>query len=437
MHNDKTFVIVEHHFIYALEQSAPIKNEEGHWGVPPKVFQEIEQFVLQNGSETSRFLIPSYHKGYGKTLKAQQFVGVIETRSGYVIEILPKIAKSSKIDEDKKLNDEESARKIFLKMLRTLKDSPFKHFDQAALKSTKMHLLEIYISMFCEEMATLVRRGLKSDYVSRTENANALKGRLKMSEHLRQNLVHKERFFVEFDEYEVSRIENRILRTTLEFLLKKSRSDRNQKRLREFLFVFDEISPVFDIKSSFSQIKMGRQMKDYENLLRWARMFLDSESFSSFKGKSVAFALLFDMNKVFEDYVAHCLRRDNTEWIVETQIREKYLLFDPKEFLLKPDLRVTESANEEWIGDTKWKLLNPSDRHYGISQSDLYQMYAYGHKYEIKKIKLIYPWFEGFPKIPKYKFESDFDLEIWAFDCETGKLSYFDPAQKESKSPSP
>lgn len=432
MNSDKSFVIIEHHFIYATDAVEP-QTSLGHLGLPPKVFDEIEQFVLQNEDEGTRFLVPSYAKGYGKILKAKQYVGVIETRSGYVIEILPKIAKSkSENPEQQKSNEagnglgqampkEESVRKIFLKMLRALKNSPFKHFDQASLQSTQMHLLEIYISMFCEEMAVLIRRGLRSDYISKMENSYALKGRLLLAQHIRQNVVHKERFFVEFDEYEAGRVENRILRTTLEFLLKKSRSDRNQKRLREFLFVFEEIKPIYDVKNAFAQVKMGRQMKDYENLLLWARMFLDHKSFSSFKGKSVAFALLFDMNKIFEDYVAHCLRKENPDWTIETQVREKYLLEKPQEFLLKPDLRIS-GAGEPWIGDTKWKLLNPNDRHYGISQSDLYQMYAYGHKYDIKKIKLIYPWFDGFPKTSIRSFGDGIELEICAFDCELGNL---------------
>jgi 5-methylcytosine-specific restriction enzyme subunit McrC len=438
MSKDKTFVILEHHWIYAVSGCEP-EQPLGHLGLPQAVFQEIETFVLQNGDEASRFLIPSYHKQFGKTLKAQQFVGVIETQSGYVIEILPKIAKQ---------DNEVEVRKTFLKMLRTLRDSPFKYMDQAALQSCEMHLLEIYISMFCEELAVLVQRGIKSDYISRSENANALKGRLKLSEHLRLNSVHKERFFVEFDEYECNRIENRILRTAIQFLLKKSRSDRNQKRLREFLFVFDDITPIQDVKTAFAQVKINRQMQDYQNLLRWSRMFLDNKSFSSFKGHSVAFALLFDMNRVFENYVAHCLRRAHPDWHIETQVSEKYLLESPREFLMKPDLRVepktsTATANtdldspcagERWIGDTKWKLLQPDDRHLGISQGDLYQMYAYGHKYKTPHIKIIYPWFEGLCKLPHrqrifehhFKTEDqetcDFVLEICGFDCEAGKL---------------
>ena len=76
-----------------------------------KVFEEVKTFVLQNKDEVNQFLIPSFKKAFGETLKAQQFVGVIETKSGYSIEILPKLANGQCEEEVKE------TRKIFIKML--------------------------------------------------------------------------------------------------------------------------------------------------------------------------------------------------------------------------------------------------------------------------------------------------------------------------------
>ena len=42
--------------------------------------------------------------------------------------------------------------------------------------------------------------------------------------------------------------------------------------------------------------------------------------------------------------------------------------------------------------DTKWKKLIPNERqNYGISQADMYQMYAYSKKYKTSEIWLLYP----------------------------------------------
>ena len=41
--------------------------------------------------------------------------------------------------------------------------------------------------------------------------------------------------------------------------------------------------------------------------------------------------------------------------------------------------------------DTKWKLLADNKANYGISQGDMYQMYAYQKKYSAVNVTLLYP----------------------------------------------
>lgn len=53
-------------------------------------------------------------------------------------------------------------------------------------------------------------------------------------------------------------------------------------------------------------------MKDYEQTLLWCKTFLVENSFSPYKGKDVAFALLFDMNLLFESYVYNYLKKNET-----------------------------------------------------------------------------------------------------------------------------
>lgn len=48
--------------------------------------------------------------------------------------------------------------------------------------------------------------------------------------------------------------------------------------------------------------------------------------------------------------------------------------------------------------DTKWKIINEKEEKFGISQADLYQMYAYGQSYlgGEGEMALIYPKTETF-----------------------------------------
>lgn len=77
----------------------------------------------------------------------------------------------------------------------------------------------------------------------------------------------------------------------------------------------------------------------------------------------------------------------------------RYSLFDipNRAFALRPDL-VLEYGGHTVVLDTKWKLLSDKVRNFGISQSDMYQMYAYGKKYKANRIVLIYPYTEDVSK---------------------------------------
>ena len=384
------------------------KNEEEQNSYIEKTtFEAIEKFVLEN--ETEQYLKITTKKGFGKVLQAQNYVGVIQTKDGTTIEILPKI----------KNLDEQKSKEILIKMLKTLKNSPFKHFNSANLKAHKMPLLEIFISMFLEELAKLVQKGIKSDYVQKEENLKFLKGKLKISEQIKQNSVHKERFFVEYEQFCSDRVENRLIKTTLEYLYKKSKSNKNQQRIREFLFIFDEIKVSHNIKTDFEKIKLNRQMKDYEQVLLWCKTFLLENSFSPYKGNDIAFALLFDMNLLFESYVYNYLKKSGDFENVKNQDKKYHLAYENEKgkFALKPDIVID---NGKIIVDTKWKILSVDKSNLGISQSDMYQLYAYGKKYQnCENLYLIYPKDEVIDgNLYHYYEDKKLPLKVLFFDVE-------------------
>mgnify|MGYP002742157076 FL=1 len=366
-----------------------------------KDFGDIENFILKNSDENAPFLRIASGVG-GKFIQARNYVGVLQTKSGLTIEILPKIA-------DK--NDAERSKAVFIKMLRTLKNFPFKSSNLASLKTQNLPLLEIFISMFLCELEALVKKGIKSDYVALEENLNFLKGKLNINEQIKRNSIHKERFYVGYSEFLSDIKINRIIKTTLKFLYKKSNSSKNQQKIRELLFIFDEVSECEDYKNFFAKLVINRQVKHYEQTLLWCKIFLLNNSFTPHKGDDLAFALLFDMNALFESYVGNFIKKSFPGTIL--QHSEKHLVEDPKSFKLRPDIFL----KGKFIADTKWKIISSKD---GISQADLYQLYAYGKKHPCDgKLHLIYPKIDDIrQKTMKFRYEDEMWLEILYFDLE-------------------
>jgi len=365
-----------------------------------KDFGDIENFILKNSDENAPFLRIASGVG-GKFIQARNYVGVLQTKSGLTIEILPKIA-------DK--NDAERSKAVFIKMLRTLKNFPFKSSNLASLKTQNLPLLEIFISMFLCELEALVKKGIKSDYVALEENLNFLKGKLNINEQIKRNSIHKERFYVGYSEFLSDIKINRIIKTTLKSLYKKSNSSKNQQKIRELLFIFDEVSECEDYKNFFAKLVTNRQVKHYEQTLLWCKIFLLNNSFTPHKGDDLAFALLFDMNALFESYVGNFIKKKFSGTIL--QHSEKHLVEEPKSFKLRPDIFL----KGKFIADTKWKIISSKD---DISQADLYQLYAYGKKHECGKLHLIYPKIDGIKQESmNFKYDDEIRLEILYFDLE-------------------
>ena len=385
------------------------------------IFNEFVEFTKQEGND--KFL----KFKNSTTLKAQNYVGLIQTKSGFCLEILPKSFRTAKDSEGFAIKNcvcssqksthpltpsagEEGKEKcqvcqskqILLNMLRTLRDSPFKQSHISSLKIHRFPLLEVFAIMFLDEVERLIKRGIKSDYVVREENRTFLKGKLLFGENLKRNFAHKERFFTASDEFIADIAPNRLIVSTILFLSAQGFSPRTSGRISQARFIFADISPSKSIEKDFALCPSSRHYKDYELLLAWCEIFLRRKSFMPYQGGDKAFALLFDMNKLFESFVAwHLKRACGNERVIKAQESHKYLLQigGVSKFQIKPDIVCREGNsggnNVVFIADTKWKILESSEsKTYGIAQGDLYQMFAYLAKYECENGFLIYPQIE-------------------------------------------
>ena len=83
--------------------------------------------------------------------------------------------------------------------------------------------------------------------------------------------------------------------------------------------------------------------------------------------------------------------------------------------------------------DTKWKRLVANIRsNYGISQSDMYQMYAYAKKYQTSEIWLLYPLNDEIRDHEPIIFESNDDvkIQIYFIDLANIEKSMYELKQK-------
>ena len=126
------------------------------------------------------------------------------------------------------------------------------------------------------------------------------------------------------------------------------------------------------------------------------------------------------MEQIFEDFVAYAFRKHQNSFAVRTQASGKYLATtenDKSVFQMRPDITL-QNNQARFILDTKWKRINENDTSlkHDISQSDMYQLYAYGKKYECNTVALVYPQTKHFKEQFYYKLDDDLRLLCLPFD---------------------
>jgi 5-methylcytosine-specific restriction enzyme subunit McrC len=103
-------------------------------------------------------------------------------------------------------------------------------------------------------------------------------------------------------------------------------------------------------------------------------------------GTAPAFALLFNMNEVYELYVKETLRKQNGVKYVNS---DKGVFIHWKNLdnsFHRTDMVVTLENDNRVIIDTKWKLLNEKP-----SEADVRQIFAYCHQFNAQVGILLYP----------------------------------------------
>lgn len=394
---NKTICVVEHE-----RKSKQDLTEEN--------FNQLKEMCLQDEYKD----IFSYQNG---KICFKNYAGVLELKSGDFIEVLPKICFSE--------NKQDECRTIFRNMIATLKSNYYKAFDNTNINCGNFPLMEIFITVFLNELDNLIRLGVRKNYVKISENSTFIKGKIKILNNIKYNSTHKERNYIEYSKFIENIPENIILKTCLIYLQNKTIDIYNKKRINEALFVFDEINVTYNIANEFNKICLNRLNMYYETPLELAQIFLMGNSFLPQTGKTNLLSLMFPLEKLFEEYVFFNLKKEYKDKFqtIKTQSNPYYLIESEKKFKLKPDI-VMENDNVIMILDTKWKLLdmNSNDGKYNISQSDLYQLYAYGKKYKQKQIEkgsnkkiqlfLIYPMTEKFNIAKTWNYEKDESLPI-------------------------
>lgn len=331
-----------------------------------------------------------------KALRAHGVVGVVAAE-GCALEILPKID----FPGDPAETATGSIRRRLVHMLAVALNIRIDPGQVTALDYQRETLLEILIRLFSEKLVDAVRQGMPRRYVEHEDDLAALRGRLDVTRQFTVLAANPSRLACRYDALSPDIALNRIMKAAVTRLSRIARSADNQRRLRELAFAYADIAEVAIPGLRWDDVVLDRTNERWRQLLNLARLLLGDRFQTTSAGGSSGFSLLFEMNTLFEEYVARMAARAvaGSDLKIVSQGGRLYCLETDSGglFQTKPDILVKRGGHIIQVIDTKWKRIAKriDDKKQGVSQADVYQMMAYGRLYDCPRLTLLYPHHHG------------------------------------------
>lgn len=217
----------------------------------------------------------------------------------------------------------------------------------------------------------LLRRGLRTDYQSRLEESDAVRGSLRAPETALQNLCGRPVAICELDELTQDASLNRIVRAACERLtLLAAISDATRLRARRICFRMDGIGPL---QTQDLRVTVDRVTASYSSVLPLALLVLGGCGIDAAHGGKVGSAFLVRTPELVEDGLRNVLVNGLSALSISK--RRKYL--GDSGLSMNPDLVFGSTVA---VGDVKYRYLKQD-----WNRSDLNQIVAFATAFETGK----------------------------------------------------
>ena len=337
------------------------------------------------------------------------------------LEILPKADNiiQQSVNHHKELSNK--WQKALLYMLRECRLVRLDAVSEANLNKRYNSILDIYFEIFLDEVETLIKHGLIKKYRKNQGNVNALKGQLIFNRHIEKNLIHQEQFYTKHEVYDSDHLINQILQRALLILKQISGNLSIKDRISRINLDLPAITDVAIKKHDFDKIPNNRKTQSYKEALKIAKMIILNYSPDIKNGQENMLALLFDMNKLWEEYIYRMLIKKN-EHGYEVKYQDGQHFWEERS--IKPDLVIHRTLDDGkksiYIIDTKWRIPENNQP----SDDELKQMYAYNIYWDSPRSILLYP--EVNPQVEEFGVFHKGRTKEYENKCKVAFVSIFD-----------
>lgn len=247
------------------------------------------------------------------------------------------------------------------------------------------NVAELLAAILCRGVSVQIKRGLIRQYISREEARASPRGKLEIGESIKTQVIRKKQLVCNYDEFSVDAYPNRIIKTTMELLLRGSISKARKKEIRKLMIFFDGIS-ILDIHSINWDIQYDRNNQTYRMLIAVCRFVIKGLLQTTADGSTKIMDYADDqtMAKLYEKFILGYYQREHPELKayspqIAWQVTDGYRTLLPT---MQSDIVITnKAAKKTLIIDAKYYTHNMQMKAPYMTQTlhsgNLYQIFTY------------------------------------------------------------
>lgn len=368
---EKPLIVVEHEEIRVAEKR----------NISKKIISRKDKEELFSIIHTDRFNKERYvFSRKGKDgIKANSIVGSISLKSGLIIEILPKFAKNDLTDE--------AIIQYRETLLRMIQVSNERNFISSTLQSSKisvgeMPLIRYMIELFSESLLFSLRNSIVTTYNKKVENSSYIRGNVLLTKTIQNNFIDKSKVYISYNKHSSNNLLMQIFKTLAQLLLNDTNlSYRAKQYLYEVYVLLDSVDVIPLKQHHFDKVIFNRLNDKYEILFRQAEfIFNQYMPFTSNINSTPFWAILFDMNYLFEKFCAYLFRKSDIDIEEQSSVNcfqsSNKIVSAKPDFIIKSQVDLFNTVNI-CVVDAKWKLLTNDKSLYGLNAQNFWQLFSY------------------------------------------------------------
>jgi 5-methylcytosine-specific restriction enzyme subunit McrC len=241
------------------------------------------------------------------------------------------------------------------------------------LLDAEADLAEALADSFARRARKALELGLLHGYVGVSEALPVVRGRIRVGDQLARRPGVLLPLEVSYDELSVNIAENQLLLAATLRLLRMPALSRDVRRgLQRLRLQLADVTPV--LRGQLLPVwHPSRLNARYQPALFLAELILAGDSFEQRVGDVHISGFVFDMWKIYEDFVCVALREAMRPYGGRSFLQRRLHLDEASRVEMKPDFYWAGGDGHRVVVDAKYKAEQPS----GFPNADLYQLLAY------------------------------------------------------------